>query len=108
MAATIAHDRTYDGGSRHGTAFKDGRLIRLVEFHQGNVIRFTDIEGNKLYETDILRGFDGFIPQEVVAETSSFGTPHVVLVVTGFDANTSGTSRQIVIATDYPVAPPEF
>lgn len=105
--ATIVQDITYPGKVRRGATFKDGRLIRYVELHDRNEIVFTDTEGNRLYVTTLLLDQPGFIVQSVTAETSSFGTPHIVLTFYGFTEG-SDTTRKIVLSTDYQVAPPQF
>ncbi len=103
---TIVRDVTYDGKVRRGCSFKDGPYIRYVEIHDGNLIRFTDTEGRTLYETRDLMG-KGLIIQSVDDQTSSFGTPHMVLAFFGFTEG-SDSSREIVLSTDYQVAPPLF
>ena len=108
MGASIVKDVTYQGGARRGTTFKDGNKIRYVELHDRNEVVITDTEGARLWATTLLLDQQGYIVQEVSAETSSFGTPHIILTFYGFDANTSGTTRTIVLATDYVVSPPAF
>lgn len=104
----IVHDFTIqqNQGGRHGGTFKDGRFIRAIVFYPDNVIRFHDMEGNILYTEEALKG-ERFAILNVSDETSSFGTPHIVLGLGGFDPDTSD-SRFLILATTYEVSPPEF
>jgi hypothetical protein len=103
----VIKDIEYDGLVRRGCSFKDGRLIRYAEIHTGNLIRLTDLDGAPI-APDIreLMGRN-FIIQGVEDETSSFGSPHLILTFFGFSEG-GGNSRRIVLNTEYPVAPPQF